>query len=75
VPKQSASASSKNLKAKSFSIPDKSCLGETKKDQFAEGELLAVRMIAGQENDRPNRRLTDFILHDENGAAQALEML
>ncbi|KAI5430544.1 DNA (cytosine-5)-methyltransferase 1 [Lathyrus oleraceus] len=75
VPKRSASAASKNLKAKSFSIPDKSCLVETKKDQVAEGELLAVRMTAGQEDDRPNRRLTDFILHDENGVAQALEML
>ncbi|CAI8593488.1 unnamed protein product [Vicia faba] len=75
MPKRSASAASKNLKEKSFSISDKSCLVETKKDQVVEEELLAVRMTAGQEDGRANRRLTDFILHDETGAAQALEML
>ncbi|PNX55693.1 DNA (cytosine-5)-methyltransferase, partial [Trifolium pratense] len=32
-------------------------------------------MTAGQDDGRPNRRLTDFILHDETGAAQPLEML
>ncbi|KAL5061021.1 hypothetical protein RYX36_032625 [Vicia faba] len=75
IPKRFASAASKNLKEKSFSISDKSCLVETKKDQVVEEELLAVRMTAGQEDGRANRRLTDFILHDETGAAQALEML
>ncbi|XP_039683076.1 DNA (cytosine-5)-methyltransferase 1 [Medicago truncatula] len=75
MPKRSASAASKNLKEKSFSKSDKSDLIETKKDQVVEEEFLAVRMTAGQEDGRPNRRLTDFILHDESGAAQQLEML
>ncbi|CAJ2666991.1 unnamed protein product [Trifolium pratense] len=44
-------------------------------DQIVEEEFLAVRMTAGQDDGRPNRRLTDFILHDETGAAQPLEML
>lgn len=74
MPKRSASAASKNLKEKSFSKSDKSDLIETKKDQVVEEEFLAVRMTAGQEDGRPNRRITDFILHDESGAAQQLEM-
>lgn len=75
MPKRSASAASKNLKEKSISKSDKSDLIETKKDQVVEEEFLAVRMTAGQEDGRPNRRITDFILHDESGAAQQLEML
>ncbi|KAK2367307.1 DNA (cytosine-5)-methyltransferase [Trifolium repens] len=75
MPKRTVSAAHKNLKEKSFSISDKSFLIETKQDQIVEEEFLAVRMTAGQEDGRPNRRLTDFILHDETGAAQPLEML
>ncbi|XP_027358721.1 DNA (cytosine-5)-methyltransferase 1-like [Abrus precatorius] len=73
MPKRAAA--SKNLKEKSFSISEKSCLIETEKDQIVEEETLAVRMTAGQDDGRPNRRITDFILHDESGTAQPLEML
>ncbi|KAK7251127.1 hypothetical protein RIF29_34055 [Crotalaria pallida] len=73
MPKRAAA--SKNLKEKSFSIPEKSCLIETKKDLIVEEELLAIRMTSGQEDGRPNRRLTDFILHDEDGSALPLEVL
>ncbi|WJX71695.1 DNA (cytosine-5)-methyltransferase 1 [Trifolium repens] len=75
MPKRSVSAARKNLKEESFSISDKSSLIETKQNQTVEEEFLAVRMTAGQDDGRPNRRLTDFILHDETGAAQPLEML
>ncbi|KAJ1383812.1 S-adenosyl-L-methionine-dependent methyltransferase [Sesbania bispinosa] len=73
MPKRDAAY--KNLKEKSFSISEKSCLIEVKKDQVVDDETLAVRMTCGQDDGRPNRRLTDFILHDENGTAQPLEML
>ncbi|KAJ1417312.1 hypothetical protein SESBI_16740 [Sesbania bispinosa] len=73
MPKRDATC--KNLKEKSFSLSDKSCLIEVKKDQVVDDETLAVRMTCGQDDGRPNRRLTDFILHDENGTAQPLEML
>ncbi|KAF7813362.1 DNA (cytosine-5)-methyltransferase 1 [Senna tora] len=75
MPKRAAA--SKNLKEKSFSLPDKSCRIEVKKDEVVENELLAVRLTAGQGDvdDPPNRRLTDFILHDETGKEQPLEML
>ncbi|GAU28477.1 hypothetical protein TSUD_294800, partial [Trifolium subterraneum] len=75
MPKRSVSAARKHLKEQTFSISDKSSLIETKQDQIVEEEFLAVRMTAGQDDGRPNRRLTDFILHDETGAAQPLEML
>ncbi|KAK7283728.1 hypothetical protein RIF29_13469 [Crotalaria pallida] len=73
MPKRAAA--SKNLKEKSFSMTKKSSFIETKKDQIVEDELLAIRMTSGQEDGRPNRRLTDFILHDENGEPLALQML
>ncbi|KAL2334436.1 hypothetical protein Fmac_015649 [Flemingia macrophylla] len=73
VPKRAAACS--NLKEKSFSISEKSCLIETDKDQIVDEEILAVRMTAEQDDGRPNRRITDFILHDESGTAQPLEML
>jgi DNA (cytosine-5)-methyltransferase 1 len=73
LPKRASAC--RNFKERSVCISEKSCLVETKKDQFAEEEILAVRMTSGQDDGRPNRRLTDFILHDENGAPQPLEML
>ncbi|KAF1899167.1 hypothetical protein Lal_00019289 [Lupinus albus] len=73
MPKRAAA--SKNLKEKSFSIPEKSCLIETKNDRVVDEELLAIRLTSEQDDGRPNRRLTDFILHDENGTPQPLEVL
>jgi len=73
IPKRAAAC--KDLKEKSFSISDKSCLIETKKDQTVEEEIVAVRLTAGQDDGRPNRRIAEFILHDAEGKAHPLEML
>ena len=59
----------------SVCIPEKSCLVETKKDKLVDEEFLAVRLTSGKDDGRPNRRLADFVLHDENGVPQLLEML
>lgn len=75
MPKRAAAAACKNLKEKSFSIPEKSCLIETKKDQIVDDEVLAVHLTPGHDDGKPNRRITDFILHDESGTAQPLEMM
>ncbi|CAJ1952413.1 unnamed protein product [Sphenostylis stenocarpa] len=68
-------AACKDLKEKSVLISGKSCIIETEKDHTVEEEIVAVRMTAGQDDGRPNRRITEFILHDENGTGQPLEML
>ncbi|KAK7380171.1 hypothetical protein VNO78_32642 [Psophocarpus tetragonolobus] len=73
MPKRAAAC--KNLKEKSFMISEKSYIIETEKDQIVEEESLAVCMTAGQDDGRPNRRITEFILHDETGTGQPLEML
>lgn len=71
-PKRTAACT--NFKEKSLRFNDKSCLVETKKDQIAEEEILAIRMTSDRDDDRPNRRLTDFILHDSEGTPQPFEM-
>ncbi|KAG2676448.1 hypothetical protein I3760_12G053200 [Carya illinoinensis] len=73
MPKRASAC--RDFKERSIRICEKSCVVETKKDQFADEELLAVRLTSRQDDGRPNRRLTDFVLHDENGAPQPLEML
>ncbi|XP_028756497.1 DNA (cytosine-5)-methyltransferase 1-like [Neltuma alba] len=75
MPKRAASC--KSLKEKSVHLPEKACLIEVKKEEVVDEEFLAVRLTAGPDDGegRPNRRLTDFILHDENGTARPLEML
>ncbi|KAL9324266.1 hypothetical protein ACSQ67_009123 [Phaseolus vulgaris] len=73
MPKRAAAC--KDLKEKSFSISDKSCRIEIEKDQIVDEEIVAVRLTAGQDDGRPNRRISEFILHDENGNIQPLEML
>ncbi|MED6223709.1 hypothetical protein PIB30_076701 [Stylosanthes scabra] len=73
MPKRAAAC--KSLKEKSSSISEKFSLIETKKDQIVDEEIVAVGLTAGQDDGCPNRRIIDFILHDENGKAQPLEML
>jgi DNA (cytosine-5)-methyltransferase 1 len=76
-PRRTAIAARENFK-KYLSISKKSCLikrKKDKKDQTVKEEFRAVFMTAGQDDGRPNRRITDFILHDETGEAQPLEML
>lgn len=65
-----------NFREKSVPLSNKSSLVEIKKEQIADEEILALRLTSSaQDDDRPNRRLTDFILHDANGLSQPLEML
>ncbi|PON37520.1 C-5 cytosine methyltransferase [Trema orientale] len=74
LPKRAAACT--DFKEKSVRLSEKSFLVEAKKDQLVDEEILALRLTLGQGNDdRPNRRLTDFILHDENGVSRPLEML
>ncbi|CAL1381124.1 unnamed protein product [Linum trigynum] len=63
-----------DFREKPVEVIDESSLIESKKEQVVD-ELLAVRLTEGQENGRPNRRLTDFIVHDEDFAPQYLEMI
>ncbi|PON45428.1 C-5 cytosine methyltransferase [Parasponia andersonii] len=73
-PKRAAACT--DFKEKSVRLSEKSFLVEAKKDQLVDEEILALRLTLGQgDDDRPNRRLTDFILHDENGVSRPLEML
>ncbi|KAJ4837570.1 hypothetical protein Tsubulata_038149 [Turnera subulata] len=75
-------AAAKNLKEKSVRLSDDSQVLEAKRLPTADEEF-AVRMTHAQEeaqeeateDERPNRRLTDFIVHDVNGVARPLEMI
>ncbi|KAG8364016.1 hypothetical protein BUALT_Bualt19G0082400 [Buddleja alternifolia] len=73
MPKRAAACS--DFKEKSLRISKKDLVVETKKDEAAVEEVLAVRLTAGQEDGRPCRRLTDFTFHDSNGVSQPFEML
>ncbi|OVA11624.1 Bromo adjacent homology (BAH) domain [Macleaya cordata] len=72
-PRRAAAPSS--FKEKSFHISEKSSKAEAKKIRFVDEEISALRLISGPDDPRPNRRLTDFVLHDENGIPQPFEML
>ncbi|OVA00258.1 Bromo adjacent homology (BAH) domain [Macleaya cordata] len=71
-PRRAAAPS--NLKEKSFNISEKSSIVEAKKVHLVDEEISALRLISGPDDPRPNRRLTDFVLHDENGIPQPFEM-
>ncbi|KAK6143798.1 hypothetical protein DH2020_024146 [Rehmannia glutinosa] len=73
MPKRGAACS--DFKEKSLRISEKDFVIETKKDAVVEEELLAVRLTAEQDDDRPCRRLTDFTFHNSSGASQPFEML
>ncbi|XP_010553726.1 PREDICTED: DNA (cytosine-5)-methyltransferase 1-like isoform X2 [Tarenaya hassleriana] len=65
-----------DFKEKSVRISEASCIVESKEEQYAEEEILAIRLTSGQNDEaRPTRGLTDFILHDSNGVPQPVEML
>ncbi|XP_010549723.1 PREDICTED: DNA (cytosine-5)-methyltransferase 1-like [Tarenaya hassleriana] len=65
-----------NFKEKSVRMSEASCLVESKKEQYAEEEILAIRLTSARNDEaRPNRKLTDFVLHDSNGVPQPVEML
>ncbi|KAL5560163.1 hypothetical protein UlMin_036374, partial [Ulmus minor] len=73
LPRRAAACT--DFKEKSAKISKKSSLVETKKDQIVDDEDLALGLTSGVDASRPNRRLTDFVVHDENGVSQPLEML
>ncbi|CAN0865136.1 DNA (cytosine-5)-methyltransferase 1 [Linum grandiflorum] len=75
-PRRAASAAAcVNLKEKSVKLTDEYTVIE-QKEQVLQDELLAVRLTEGQgEDGRPNRRLTDFVVHDADFAPQYLEMI
>nr|KYP42268.1 DNA (cytosine-5)-methyltransferase 1B [Cajanus cajan] len=54
MPKRAAACT--NMKEKSFSISEKSCLIETEEDQIVEEEILAVRMTAGQDDGKKKEK-------------------
>ncbi|KAJ4950398.1 hypothetical protein NE237_027230 [Protea cynaroides] len=67
-------AASSDLKERSARFSDKFSVIETKRDPLVEDETVAVNMTSGPDDPRPNRRLTDFILHDADGNPQPFEM-
>ncbi|GFZ03206.1 methyltransferase 1 [Actinidia rufa] len=73
MPKRAAAC--KDFKDKSTRLSDKSTIIETKRDQLVEDESEAIFLTAGQDDTRPNRRLTDFVFHDEDGIPQPVELL
>ncbi|CAK7328222.1 unnamed protein product [Dovyalis caffra] len=73
-PKRAAAC--KDFQEKSIRLrEEKSSVVESKKEQLANEEILALCLTQGQEDGRPNRRLIDFVAHDANGTPQALEMI
>ncbi|PRQ32904.1 putative DNA (cytosine-5-)-methyltransferase [Rosa chinensis] len=70
-------AACKDFKEKSVHITDESDLIASKEEQIVPEEGLAVRLTCGKDpdNEKPSRRLTQFILHSEDGTARPLEMV
>lgn len=75
MPKRAAAC--KDFKERSVHISEKSDLIASKEEQIVPEESLAVFLTCGKDpdNERPNRRLTQFILHNEDGTAQPLGMM
>ncbi|KAL4556199.1 hypothetical protein LXL04_038842 [Taraxacum kok-saghyz] len=73
MPKRAASCT--DFKTKPVRLSEKSSTIENKKVKIVEEEIAALSIVPGPDDPRPNRRLTDFILHDENGNPQPVEML
>ncbi|XP_070669921.1 DNA (cytosine-5)-methyltransferase 1-like isoform X2 [Malus domestica] len=75
MPKRAAACT--DFKEKSVHISEKSNLIESKKDRVVDQETDAILLTSGEDQDaaRPNRWLTDFIVHDESGLPQPVEML
>ncbi|KAL8129196.1 hypothetical protein V2J09_018351 [Rumex salicifolius] len=73
VPKRAAACS--NFKEKAVCLNEKECVIELKKDSVVEDEVAAISLTSGNDIPRPNRRLSDFVFHDEEGKPQPVEML
>ncbi|PPS14319.1 hypothetical protein GOBAR_AA06263 [Gossypium barbadense] len=72
-PKRAAACT--DFKEKAVCISEKDSVVESKKDMVVEDEILAVGLTCEKDDGRPNRRLTDFVLHNSEGLPQPLEML
>ncbi|CAD5327804.1 unnamed protein product [Arabidopsis thaliana] len=76
-PKRATSGT--NFKEKSLRFSEKYETVEAKKEQIVGEEIVAIQSTSSLESNddqpRPNRRLTDFILYDSNGVTQPVEML
>nr|ASA49416.2 DNA cytosine-5-methyltransferase 1 [Vaccinium corymbosum] len=76
MPKRAAACRDfKDKSDKSIKLSEKSSMVETKIDQVVEDELEAISLTAGHDDMRPNRRLTEFVFHDEDGKPQPVECL
>eukprot|EP01018_Ginkgo_biloba_P018917 Gb_24436 [translate_table: standard] len=76
LPKRAASCT--DFKEKDFILSTKDCIVETKKEKTVEEENVAIVITANSKDGPeipPQRRILDFILHDENGKSQPVEML
>ncbi|KAJ8647391.1 hypothetical protein MRB53_000414 [Persea americana] len=75
LPKRVAACS--NFKERSVRLCSRSSLIDTKKERSAEDELGAIQLteVASRGDQRPNRNLLDFILHDVNGVPKPFEMI
>ncbi|KAJ0233375.1 DNA (cytosine-5)-methyltransferase 1 [Hirschfeldia incana] len=71
-----------NFKEKSVRISEKSATVETKQHQTVDDEIVALQLTVSSsppqgddEHPRQTRKLTDFTLHDAEGAPQPVAML
>ncbi|KAF8404029.1 hypothetical protein HHK36_008905 [Tetracentron sinense] len=72
VPQQATAYS--EIEERSVQLFEKSSVVITK-ENFVNEEILAVQLTSGQDDPRPRRRLTDFILCDVKRIPQPFEML
>ncbi|TXG69970.1 hypothetical protein EZV62_004905 [Acer yangbiense] len=73
MPRRAAACS--DFKEKSIHLSEKTIVVENKRDVVVEEEIAALGLTAGQDESRPNRRLTDFVFHDADGNPKSVEML
>ncbi|XP_050379658.1 DNA (cytosine-5)-methyltransferase 1-like [Argentina anserina] len=75
MPKRAAACN--DFKERSVHLSDKYAFIASKEEEIVSDESLAVVMTRGEKPDdeKPNRRLTQFILHNEDGVVQPLEMV
>ncbi|KAK2987011.1 hypothetical protein RJ640_024909 [Escallonia rubra] len=73
MPKREAACT--HFKHKAVPLTDKSMITEKERVKVVEEEIAAISLTTGQDDTRPNRRLTDFMFHDADGTPQPVEML
>ncbi|GMH24456.1 hypothetical protein Nepgr_026299 [Nepenthes gracilis] len=73
MPKRAAACS--DFKEKAIRLYEKESVLETKRQQTVDDEMAAISLTSGHDIPRPNRRLMDFIFHDEDGCPKSVEML